>query len=182
MQGGDALSDDQLIQQCLNNNEEAGRELFIRYALYLHRIAYRSTFNQCIAEEVSQEAWLKIFQNLHTYQSGTSFRTWAARICYNLCVDHVRKKQKQQAVDQTVLKQMFYPARLLPIDVADRNETFEQVLAVLRSLPEALRTAFSLRYFEDMSYKEIANVVGCPVKTARTRVFRATQVLREEFA
>lgn len=176
------LTDDQLVERCLKNDQDAGRELFVRYALFLHRLAYRTTLNTAVAEEVSQEAWLKIFQKLDRYQPGTSFKSWSASICYNLCVDHVRKASTRQAVDRASLKEMFYPSRLLPVEHAERNELIEQVLARLENMPDVIRTAFSLRYLEEMDYSDIAEVMGCAVKTARTRVFRATQVLREEFA
>ncbi len=175
-------SDDVLVQRCIQNDQEAGRELFVRYALFLYRLAYRTTLNQAIAEEVSQEAWLKIFQKLQLYEEGTSFRSWAASICYHLCVDHIRKAHKQQTVDVTSLKQMLYPSRLIPIDYAEQNEFIESVLACIQQMPETFRTAFALRYLEDMNYQEIASIMGCAVKTARTRVFRATEVLREQFA
>lgn len=175
------ISDDALVRRCINHDAEAGKELFVRYALFLHRLAYRTTLNQSIAEEVSQEAWLKIFQNLHTYQSGTSFKSWAASICYHLCVDYIRKAQRQEKVDANVLQQLLYPTKLIPIEYAEQREWLDRILQFIQDMPEHFRTAFTLRYLEEMKYQEIAAVMNCPEKTARTRVFRATETLREEF-
>ncbi len=173
--------DDTLVLQCLENSREAGRELFIRYALFIYRLSYRSILNQSIAEEISQEAWLKIFKNLHTYTPGTSFQLWAAAICHNLCVDYIRRAQTQQNVDKSVIKELLYPSRLLPIEYAEQKEFVDKVLAFIQSMPEVFRTAFTLRYMEEMSYKEIAGIAGCTEQTARTRVFRATESLRQQF-
>ncbi len=175
------ISDDMLVKRCKKHDAAAGKELFVRYALFLRRLAYRTTLNQSIAEEVSQEAWLKIFQNLHKYQEGTSFQSWAASICYHLCVDHIRKAQRQQHVDSGVLQQLLYPAKLIPIEYAEQNEWLDKIMQYIQEMPEHFRTAFALRYIEEMKYQEIADIMGCPVKTARTRVFRATEALRAEF-
>lgn len=177
-----SLSDDALIVRCLKNDQEAGRELFVRYALFLYRLAHRTTLNQALAEEISQEAWLKIFQKLDQYQMGTSFRAWSAAICYNLCVDHLRKAQSQQSLDHATLRQIMHPRRLMPAEYAEENELLQSVLDKLHNLPEVFRTAFSLRYIEEMDYEEIADVMGCATGTARTRVFRAAQLCREQFA
>ncbi len=176
------LDDDTLVLQCLNNNREAARELFVRYALFMYRLAYRSVLNQSVAEEISQEAWLKIFQNLESYNLGTSFRLWAATICHNLCVDHIRWAQKRQNIDKSAIKQLLYPTRLLPNEHAAQKEFVDKVLAFIQNMPEVFRTAFLLRYMEEMSYKEIAGIVGCTAPTARTRVFRAAESLRKQFS
>jgi len=175
------LTDDALVKRSLKNDNEAGKELFVRHALFLYRLAYRTTLNQAIAEEVSQEAWLKIFQKMEQYQDGTSFKSWAASICYNLCVDHVRKAHRQQNLDLTALKQMLYPARLIPAEYAERNEWMEKILRFIQTMPDVFRTALTLRYMEDLSYKDIAAIMDCPEKTARTRVHRATESLRGQF-
>lgn len=175
------MSDDQLVAHCKKNNPDAGKELFVRYAIFLHRLAHRTTLNISIAEEVSQETWLKIFQNLNKYQQGTSFKSWSASICYNLCIDHIRKVHRQQNIDEHILKQLLYPSKLIPIEWAEQNEWMEKILQFMQSMPETFRTAFTLRYLEEMKYQEIADIMKCPVETARTRVFRATESLREQF-
>jgi RNA polymerase sigma-70 factor (ECF subfamily) len=166
----------------MEDDREAGRLLFMRYALFIYRLAYRTTLNKSVAEDISQEVWLKIFQKLDLYQQGTSFRSWSAAICYRSCVDYVRKSQRQQEIDYHALRTLFYPEKLLPIDLAEQNEFVEKVLVFLQRLPETLRIAFSLRYFEEMSYQEIGHVLECPAQTARTRVFRVTQSLKEQFS
>jgi RNA polymerase sigma-70 factor (ECF subfamily) len=165
----------------MEDDREAGRLLFMRYALFIYRLAYRTTLNQAAAEDISQEVWLKIFQKLDLYQQGTSFRSWSAAICYRSCIDYVRKSQRQQNVDSQALQTLLYPAKMLPIEMAEQNEFIEKVLAFLQHLPDSLRIAFSLRYFEEMSYQEIGKVLECPAQTARTRVFRVTQSLKEQF-
>lgn len=154
----------------------------MRYALFIYRLAYRTTLDRSLAEEISQEAWLRIFQKLHLYQPGTSFRSWSASICYHLCIDHIRKAQNRQNVDLTALKQILYPSRLIPIDYAEQNELVEKILTCIQAMPETFRTAFTLRYIEEMKYHEIADIMGCVVQTARSRVFRATEIVREQFA
>jgi len=84
-------------------------------------------------------------------------------------------------VDAGVLQQLLYPAKLIPIEYAEQNEWMEKILRYIQEMPEHFRTAFALRYLEEMKYQEIAVIMDCPVKTARTRVFRATEALREKF-
>ncbi|MDP8244881.1 MAG: RNA polymerase sigma factor [Candidatus Hinthialibacter antarcticus] len=176
------LTDDQLVILCKTNNAAAGKELFVRYALFLYRLAYRTTLCKTTSEEISQEVWLKIFQNLNRYQEGSSFKSWSASICYNLCVDHIRRSQRQKNLDVNLLTQLLYPAQLIPIHYAEQNEWLEKIIQHIQDMPEAFRTAFSLRYLEDMKYQEIAEIMNCQVKTARTRVFRVTESLREQFS
>lgn len=175
-------TDDELVQRCLKNDQEAGRELYMRYALFLYRLAYRCTLNQTAAEESSQETWLRIFQHMQRYQTGTSFRSWAAKICYNICIDRVRKSIRHQTIDQSVFQQLFHSNTLIPNEVAEQNEIVEKVMVYLSKIPATFRTAFSLRYFHQLSYLEIAEITGINVNTARSRVFRVTEELRLEFA
>lgn len=176
------LTDDHLVKLCIDNNAAAGKELFVRYALFLYRLAYRTTLCKTTAEEISQDVWLKVFQNLNRYQEGSSFKSWSASICYNQCVDHIRRSQRQKNLDENVLTQLLYPAQLIPIQYAEQNEWIDKIIQQIQEMPEVFRTAFTLRYVEDMKYQEIATIMGCQVETARTRVFRVTQSLREQFS
>lgn len=175
------LTDDELVERCLRDDMEAGQEIYLRYALFLYRLAYKITLDKSAAEDLCQEAWLRIFKNMAEYRLGTSFRSWCASICYRLSIDFVRRRQIRDKADPGLVQNRIAQEIPSPHKETEEKEILSKVWSLLQTLPEAGRAAFILRHFDDLSYREIGEIQGCPEKTARTKVFRITQALRRHF-
>jgi RNA polymerase sigma-70 factor, ECF subfamily len=176
------------IGRCQDGDAEAFAEVVSRYERPLFAYVYRL---QCTPvglgpEDVVQEVFLKAYQHIQDFQSreNSSFSTWLFTIARNHCVSLVRRRQVQgcriqdseSALDCTISD----PHGLHPPDPAERilrQEAVDRTAAAVGSLPEPLRSALVLRYYQDLDYASIAEILDCDEGTARTRVARAKKAL-----
>ncbi len=166
----------------------------------LFRTALRMTRETQAAEDLVQDTCLKAFRALHRYEEGTNYRAWIFKIMTNTCIDRRRARPEPVLMD---LEDLSAGARsavpeaygshqagtVLPfpgMTVSDPERDLQQKdfrTAALRSvgvLPPELRIVVVLAIFEEFSYAEIAEVVGCPIGTVRSRLSRGRQALQED--
>ncbi len=174
-----SFSDDELVAQCLADDIDAGQEIYVRYALFLYRLAYRTTLDPSVAEDLCQETWFRIFRNLKSFQPGSSFQAWSGSICYRLCIDYLRKQKTYSTPDRRLVVERLHQEVPHPRKTAEFSEFLQQVRSLLHLLPVPARAVFHLRHFEHMNPREIATTLGCSEVTVRTRLFRAVRVLRQ---
>ncbi len=150
-----------------------------RYLLYL--TGHRET-----AEELFQETWLRVLERGSQYDGETKFETWLFSIARHLVIDRVRRKKLPIA-----LEELTHPADLKaasawtnapgesPLDLATQAEESHRVMAALGRLPAAYREVLVLRFQEDLSLEEIAQVQAAPLSTVKSRLYRGLEALRE---
>ena len=155
----------------------------------LYRTALRLTRNRAAAEDLVQETFLRAWRSLHTFQPGTNARAWLFRILTNAHIDSYRKTEREpEIVDQEEVGEQYLYARVQdsdelrrqgnPEEIALRRIMDADVEQALASLPEAFRTAVILADLEEFSYKEIAGMLGVPIGTVMSRLFRGRRLLQ----
>ncbi|MGH9034746.1 MAG: sigma-70 family RNA polymerase sigma factor [Acidimicrobiia bacterium] len=150
-------------------------EVARRYGRFLYNVAYRLAGNDDDANDLAQEALLRVRKGLESYQPG-SMEAWLSRIVTNVFLDEVRRRKRRpvEAFPED-------PDRLLPpsaaADVAT-DQLSDQVQAALRSLPEDFRAAVVLCDVVGLPYEEIAEALDVPVGTVRSRIHRGRRQLR----
>ncbi|MEM7199272.1 MAG: sigma-70 family RNA polymerase sigma factor [Planctomycetota bacterium] len=177
----DDRDDGVLIRSVLAGDEGAFGELLRRYEDRVHRLLSRFTRDRMESEDLAQEVFVKVFRKLHTFQSDSSFFTWLYRIAINTATDYSahRKRRRLHLVEDAAA-----------LDPGDRDEDgaagplleseLRQVTReVLSRLPEKYRTILILREYEDLSYTEMAEVLGCSIGTVESRLFRARRRFKE---
>lgn len=148
----------------------AFRKVVDTLARYTFNLAYRMTSNASDAEDLSQEVFLKLYQNLGKYDPGQPFPPWYRRVATNTALNWIRaRKARPLAVEEVEVA----------VAPAEPDETSERVRAAVRKLPEEYRTVVTLRYMEDLSVEEIARALDAPVGTIKTWLFRARDMLKE---
>lgn len=166
-------SDDELVEQCLSGKDSAFREIIERHQGRIYGLALRMMGNRADAEDLAQEAFLRAYSALPAYRQG-SFGSWLYRITVNLCLSALRDGRRTTAVD---------PADLESLSVADPDdpsaERSHAVHEAIRSLDEHYRAVVVLRFMDDLSYDEIAQVLGVSHSAVETRLHRAKKRLRE---
>lgn len=151
--------------------EEVARQ----YGRFLYNVAYRLAGNEDDANDLAQEALLRVRKGLESYQPG-SMEAWLSRIVTNVFLDEVRRR-KRRPVDALPDD----PDRLLPPSAAADTATdklSDEVQAALRTLPEDFRAAVVLCDVVGLSYEEIAEALEVPVGTVRSRIHRGRRLLR----
>ncbi len=183
-----AVRDEQLMQRFREGDEMAFETLVERHQDRLLNFTYRFTGDRHAAEDLYQEAFLRVVKNAERYDTARRFSSWLYRIATNLCIDYCRQKRRGDiSMDRGVragdgeldLHGVIPDDGPSPAEQAARKETHEQVRHLLQSLPEEHRLVLIMRHYEGLKYEEISDVLGCPVGTVKSRIHYAFQCLKE---
>ena len=189
-------NDIELIQRILAGDEPAFTELVKKYQKPVHTLAWRKIGDFHIAEEITQDAFLKVYQRLHTLKNPKQFSGWLYVITSNLCATWLRKKriQTQPLEDENIPPLEDYDTKTASIQTADAYSEYvvEQqtktavemqrvvVEKLLAKLKESERTVMTLHYFGEMTCEEISRFLGVSASTVKSRLRRARQRLQRE--
>ena len=171
-----AHPDAELVARCLNGDDPAWRELVERYSAKVYRIAYHRTYDRAEAEELTQDCFLKVWENLDRYEpSEASLLAWIAALSRNLCIDHYRKRRREKGfrflTDEAVTS--ILPAGDDPQADAVRRERVRFLLEALADLPDELAEVVMLRDLDGLDYREIGDFLKLPDGTVKSRLNRA---------
>jgi RNA polymerase sigma-70 factor (ECF subfamily) len=167
-----------IVERCRGGDDRAWEDLVDATADDIYRMAVSFTRQPAEAEDLTQEVFLKLWQNLHRYVAESSFRAWAFRVARNLFVDAYRRSREQRRatwVDTEFLETL--PGGEDPHTRALRRQRLEMAKSALERLPEELAQLIMLRDFADWSYEELAEELGIPVGTVKSRLNRARREL-----
>src|SRR6476620_2726087 len=166
---------DSLIEQCLSG-DQAAWELIVRQNWRkVFNVAYKFVGRHDEAEDLTQDIFLKIFRALATFDRRANFQTWIISISRNLCIDHYRSVRKER---QTIAREVdagdLQPASTDrgPYQAAEHQDLRVLLKQALQALPLTLRTAVVLRDLQELSYQEIADRLGLPEGTVKSRINR----------
>ncbi len=180
--GADSSTDGRLVKLAVEGDREAFARLFERYRERVYRIAYGWCFDSQTALDLVQDVFVKVYRSLDRFREEASFWTWLCRIAINRCLDFVRKKErtKEMPVEDP---QEYYraadEAAESPVEELELSELKGALTGAIDSLSPEARSAFILRFFDNLSYKEIAAALDCSIGTVMSRLFYARQKLRD---
>jgi len=175
-----------LVKRAKEGDGKAYDELISLYKDAVHGIIFRMVRNQQEAEDLTQEAFIKAYNSINSFNEEYAFSTWLFKIATNNCIDFFRKRKlRTQSMDQSIrykddeIKQE-YPD---PERTADKELLASEKTMLIRDaieqLPEKYRTAIMLRHTEEKSYEEIAQLLELPLGTVKARIFRAREMLKK---
>ena len=180
---------DQLLVERAQAGEQHAFEILVgKYQRKLGRLLSRLVRDQAEVEDVAQEAFIKAYRALPSFRGDSAFYTWLYRIGINTAKNHL-VAQGRRAPTSTDFDadeaEGFEDAGQLrdinpPESILQSRQVAETINAALADLPDELRNAILLREIEGMSYEEIAEVMGCPIGTVRSRIFRAREAVAEK--
>lgn len=181
-----AQDDYHLVQTAVAGNQNAYSALLGRYRKPVFQLMLQRVKNSAEAEDLTMEAFEKAFLHLPSYAPTYAFSTWLFRIALNNCIDYGRKKRvpvirtdgpsQVAGYDSDRLKNNFAET-LTPEDLLVRQQRATLVRSLLKHLGEDYRRLIELRYYDELSYEEIARQLGLPLGTVKARLFRARQNL-----
>jgi len=175
----------QLIKRFLHGEAQAFQQLMQLYGPRVHRMIRKMIYSYHDAEDVNNEIWLKVAQNLHKFDQALPFHAWLFRLASNACIDYLRKKRDIAMEDEHIhyrLHQEQGTGNDSPESQYLQKELQQQVHALLEHLDETDRLILTLRFTEQLSYDEIGGIVGMSKNTVGTRLFRARRQLKELMA
>jgi len=166
---------DSLIEQCLAGDQAAWEQIVRQNWRKVFNVAYKFVGKHDEAEDLTQDIFLKIFKALKTFDRRANFQTWIISISRNLCIDHYRSVRKERQtiardVDSSELQPVAHERG--PYAQAEHQDLRAQLRQALETLPITLRTAVVLRDLQELSYQEIADRLGLPEGTVKSRINR----------
>ena len=176
-------TDQQLVQRAQRGDLRAFDLLVLKYQGRIAALVSRYVSDAGEVEDVTQEAFIKAYRALGKFRGDSAFYTWLYRIAANAAKNHLVAKGRRPAADATIEDaEGFDEGGLLsesasPEALAMGGELAEVVESALNALPDELKAALMLREFDGLSYDDIADVLGCPVGTVRSRIFRAREAI-----
>lgn len=179
----DEVSDLALIQGIAEGCEESFRLLVRRWSPRLGRFLLQATGSRDVAEDLLQDAFLRILRAAPSFEPRGSVAAWMYRICANLAYSHWRRRKASPFAELPDPDAPPEPAA--PIDIARDRErlAFERdARDALHRIPENYRLVFLLKVDQGLTYEDVAAILGCPVGTAKSRFHHAVRKLREELA
>ncbi|UOF91938.1 RNA polymerase sigma factor SigW [Fodinisporobacter ferrooxydans] len=178
------VSEIKLIKRAKRGDQQAFAEIVERYKDKLYNVAFRMLGNRQEAEDAVQEAFLRAYANLKTYDSSYKFTTWIYRIITNLSIDRLRKRKIDESLDaandpdEISLYHTISSDELTPEEEIVRSETQDEVQSAILQLPPAYRATILLKYVHDRSVQEISEILRIPAATVKTRLHRGREALK----
>lgn len=164
----------------LQGNQQAFADLVNRYQSAVYNMAYRMLGDPTEAEDAAQEVFVRAWNQLHTFQMDRRFSTWLLSIASHYCIDLLRRRKPTAPLDDVALfVESNDPA---PEEIAMQGEQRDSVQRLLNTLPEKYRSVTVLRYFNDLSYDEIARMTGLTESAVKTQLHRARRMLAEQIS
>ena len=180
-------TDEELVARTIGGDADSFNELVLRWERPIYALAYRTIGREEDARDVCQETFLRAFRALPAFRGQAKFSSWLYRIALNLCRDWVRRErrapvvQAPEGVDLMELAAEAEPSESIE-DLVARKDLSRAVERAMSLLPDEQRTAIVLKEYHGLTFQEIADLVGCPLSTVKTRLYQGLTVLRRELA
>lgn len=179
-----SLEDDKWVQKAVGGNQEAFKMLMDKYQTPLQFHVFKMVKDREQGEDLVQEAFMKAFKNLSSYNTDYAFSTWIYRITTNHTIDYLRKKKLQTtSIDEPLKTKDGELSMELPdhSHLADRDIQRKQrkkiITKAIENLPEKYRQVIEMRHLEELSYQEISEQLDLPLGTVKAHIFRAREML-----
>jgi RNA polymerase sigma-70 factor (ECF subfamily) len=165
------MDDSALIRQAQRGDQVALARLLQQHYLAVKKYLVTVTFDRSLAEDLTQETMIRAIQRIGQFGGRSRFTTWLMAIATNLYVDYLRRQQREQRLERRV-------SEALLLEQADLSPSARELLAELQQLPRAVALPVILKHYYGYTYEEIAEWVGIPVGTVKSRIFNAVRTLR----
>lgn len=176
------LSDDQIVEGCKKGKRHAYSALYEKYAAVLLGVCYRYTNSKMEAEDVLQEGFVKVFNNIDSFESRGSFEGWLRRLMVNTAINHYKANRKNRMHDiglnsKEVVKKHENEDESIEIEgVLPQAE----LIKMIQNLPDGYRVVFNMHVIEGLKHDEIAEELNISVNTSKSQLFKARRWLRQK--
>jgi RNA polymerase sigma-70 factor (ECF subfamily) len=179
------MSDEELVARSREGDLDSFNQLVMRWERPIYALAYRVIGREEDARDVAQETFLRAFRALGGFKGQAKFSSWLYRITLNLCRDWIRRQrrtpvaQAPEGVDLLDLASETTPSETIE-ELVSRREMSRAVAKAMASQPDEQRTAIILKEYHGLTFQEIADLLGCPLSTVKTRLYQGLTVLRRQ--
>jgi RNA polymerase sigma-70 factor, ECF subfamily len=165
------------LESARQGNADAFTAIVRRFEDNTYQFVLRMVRRPAVAEDVSQEVFIRLWRHMGEIQSAEMLPSWLRRVAANAVIDHWRKEEARERRTQILREHPVARYVVKPSSRLETRETLDAVQAALAALPVKLRSVLVLRTLEDLSYEELSDVLGLSIHAVRSRLFRARQAL-----
>lgn len=178
----------ELIEKCKEYDKYSFMKLYNMYEKYLYSLCFNYVQNPHDALDMVQEIYIKIFKNINKFDTDMPFHPWIRKISVNTCLNFKRTIKNNvismnanisHTEDEIALEDTFVSKEDVLEEIIN-SETKTIIKTYLNEMPEEYRMVILLRYYEELSYNEIAEIIGKPLGTIKTEIYRAKAILRKK--
>ncbi|KAB7666277.1 sigma-70 family RNA polymerase sigma factor [Bacillus sp. B1-b2] len=161
------------------NKEEVFNEIMTTYGTELLQLVYSYVKDQTVAEELTQDIFVKVYYSLHTYKKKSKFKTWLWRIAINHCKDHLKSWYNNHVIKVEEIHLEEDRKENVEMEVLQKEEN-QNIVSAVMDLPILYREIIFLYYFKELTMKEISSVLKVNENTIKTRLRRAKELLKQK--
>lgn len=179
------MRDEEIVSYIIKGRTDLFSVIVDRYQSKVYSTAFHYTHDQEDARDLTQEIFIKLYNNLQSYKSKASFSTWLYRIAVNRCIDWTRKKKLHtvsaiyDSSDEEIdIYEVMADSGGGPEEALIKQENKDYIIKVVEDLPEIYKTVIILYYFQDFSPREISDITDIPKRTIETRLYRGKNLLK----
>ena len=166
--------DNNLVKECLNGDRNSFEEIVEKYYKTIFRLSFRITRNHDNAEEITQSAFVKAYENLNSYDCKYKFFSWLYRITVNEAINFSKRENRSTEFSDQIITNEGDPDKIY-----EEMELKKKVREAIMQLDLLYRLPIVLKHLFDYSYKELSYVLDVPEKTVKSRLFTGRQLLKE---
>lgn len=170
---------EELVERLKAGDERAFEKLVEEYRERVHRVAWRILRDDEDAEDAAQEAFIKVFKNIGRFEGRSSLYTWIYRITVNIALNKIKRDKFRRMVPLGDMIRGDSRPHSDPARAALSSEIATRIDEAVKLLPDKQRAVFTLKFYEELSHREIAEVVGCSEGTSKANYFHAIRKLRK---
>lgn len=172
-------SDLELIEKFQRGEEQAFNHLVLKYQKKIYNLVYRMIRNNEDALDLAQEVFVKAYYNLKNFKRESAFYTWLYRIALNLSFNHARQKKVRSFVSLFELGDTL-PAKNNPVQDLEQNQINQAIDRAILTLPKKQKSVFVLRYYDQMPYRQMSEVLGKTEGSLKASYFQALKKLQKQ--
>jgi RNA polymerase sigma factor (sigma-70 family) len=169
------MTEQELVQGCIDNNRLCQRKLYELYAGKMLVVCHRYAHTTAEAEDILQEAFMKIFEKMYTFRQESPLAAWIKRIVINMALNHIRSQHIWEGSDTLEQMSDYYPSEVQHL--ADFH--FQELIGMIRTLPQGCQAVFNLYAIEGYQHNEIAKLLGISEGTSKSQYSRAKMLLQQ---
>lgn len=173
------MTDLELIESCLEGDQDCFSELVARYKNLVYSIILKKTRDNEEANDYAQDVFLKIYKNLRSYSPEFRFSTWVMRITSNHIIDQHRKKRQETVPLEAQAGVLTTDASASPEAVYLRREQTRRISKIVEDLPEMYKLPIVMYHQQGLSYQEISDALDEPLSKVKNRIFRGRKLMKD---
>lgn len=166
------MEDKDLVEDILHGNIESFEILMRRYEMIIVRFVYNMIKDKQIAEDITQEVFITVYNKLELYNNSNKFSSWILQIAKNKCIDYIRKHRK---VSESNIEEIYTlkDTKSTPEQIAEFNETKKEIEKFINELDEVDKQIILLKYMKDITFDQIAEILEMNLSAVKRRYYKA---------